>query len=119
MPEIIIPKYKDESPSFQRASDWLFGSDEGYERYMEEEKRKMLAELESIGRQNQNDRNHLVEGLGQHWMRVSLADFMRWQIMYPGIWGDRGFINEYHRDNPYARVERPQQKTFSVGAITA
>lgn len=119
MSQIIIPKYRDESPSFQRASDWLFGSKDGYEKYMEEEKRKMLAELAEIGREAQSANVKNVNGIGQHTMQVSIADYMRWEIMYPGIWNDKSFVDEYKRDNPYCRVARPEQKTFTVGAVTA
>lgn len=116
--DIIIPRYRDESPSFQRATDWLFGSQAGYERYMEEQKRKAAKELAEIAEAEKREKRRHMDGLGELRMRISLTDYMRWQVLYPGCWEDDTFVNEYHRDNPQARANRPEKKTFAVGEIT-
>ena len=117
--DIIIPRYRGESRSFQRASDWLFGSEEGFNRYIAEKRRKAEKELAEIAEQEKSESRRAMNGLGQVKLNVSVTDWTYWNILYPGCWQDKTFVGEYHRDNPQARANRPQQKTFSVGAVTA
>ena len=117
--EIIIPRYSRESRSFQRATDWLFGSQEGYERYMREKMKKAEAEAKAIAENEKSEERGWMNGLGQVKANISVTDYMYWELLYPGCWRDKTFQSEYLRDNPYARPNKPQQKTFVVGGITA
>lgn len=115
--QIIIPKYRGESYGFQRAADWLFRSEGGFARHIENTKRMIRAQLPSFANDNLAERTRSVEGLGQPILQVSKEDWMYWQIALPGCWRDRQFVREYKRDNAYARMPKPAQKTFVVGGL--
>lgn len=45
----------------------------------------------------------MVEGLGELKLSVPARTFFRWAQQYPGCWQDKGFIDEFHRDNEECR----------------
>lgn len=116
---IIIPKYRGESRSFQRAADWLFKTEGGLKLYWERKKEKARREMLEIAKDEAGTQRRSVDGMGQVKLEVSITDWAYWNVLYPGCWQDKTFVAEYHRDNPGARANRPQQKTFSVGSVTA
>ncbi len=119
MAEIIIPKYSDESRGFQRASDWLFGSEAGYKRYMDAERRRYMSELAAQARSAQKEKLRAVDGIGVPVATINLGDYMRWQLFHRGCWEDKTFIKEYIRDNPYCRMPRHEQRTFASAEVPA
>jgi len=44
-----------------------------------------------------------VDGLGELKLTVPARTFFRWAQQYPGCWRDKGFVDEFHRDNVECR----------------
>jgi hypothetical protein len=44
-----------------------------------------------------------VEGLGERKLTIPARTFFRWAQQYPGCWQDKGFVDEFHRDNAECR----------------
>lgn len=44
-----------------------------------------------------------VEGLGERKLTIPARTFFRWAQQYPGCWQDKGFVDEFHRDNEECR----------------
>ncbi len=55
-----------------------------------------------------------VDGRGQAIGSIPPRLYMRWQIMLPGCWQDRGFVEEFLADNPAccAPGYRPRRKVY-------
>lgn len=57
-----------------------------------------------VARQAHELERRCVDGIGQPVASIDVAAFFHWQARYPGCWADPGFVREFLRDNPQARV---------------
>ena len=116
-PNIIIPRYRNESFSFQRSLDWMFRSEDEFKEW----KKKMMARDQvaklKIAQNEQSMQRKTVDELGQVTARYPLNSYMYWHLTRRGCWDNKQFRDEFKRDNPEVRAVRPQQKTFMLGSI--
>lgn len=64
-----------------------------------EKVRAVLAQAQ-IGRALDTIGSFAVPGLGQRTGVIDMRTFLRWHQQHPGCWNDKGFREEFLRDNP-------------------
>lgn len=87
-----------------------------------EEKRQAEKELLQTANELAQRGSDYADGRGQAIGSIPPRVYMRWQLMLPGCWQDKQFVDEFLTDNPQCRAPGYRPKAhgarhgFSVGA---
>jgi hypothetical protein len=79
-------------------------------------KLRVRKDHQQIAAASQKNPSRMIEGVGQHRLRVDLEVYKYWQLRRPGCWNDKKFRDEFHRDNPECRVTSVKKARIIVPA---
>jgi hypothetical protein len=69
-----------------------------------DEKRKAEREMIQTAKELAERGSDWADGRGQAIGSIPSRVYMRWQLMLPGCWQDRSFVQEFLKDNPQCRA---------------
>ena len=100
MADIFLPKWKNgNGSSFMRNLD-------RYLRYEVDLEQHEASMRETMARKENREMGKAqMDGLGKLKGSIPAREYFRWHQSHRGCWGDKGFINEFFRDNPELRAQ--------------
>lgn len=89
------------------------------ERSLPAEKARLRRELDQTAKEVRSLESSYADGRGQAVASIPAVAYFRWNLMFPGCWKDRAFVDEFLQDNRECLLPgyKPRGKTihFDMG----